>query len=172
MSTPPEGAQLSPDGQYWWDGNEWQPTGGDAAGSSGSAAAAAGSGAGGSGAPAAPPEVVLIGVAGFDPTFPVVGQPIVYTWSEENIGGPITEPYHAKVEFKDPDGNILNADAIMVECAPLDTNGQATRTTTLPAPTKATIGYSIELWADVDHNTNFSEGLNYAYHNVDASDPT
>lgn len=165
MSTPPEGAQLSPDGHYWWDGNEWQPVGG-AAGSSGSAGAA------GSAAPAVPPEVVLVGTAGFDPAFPVVGQPIIYTWSEENIGGPITDTYHARVEFKDPDGNILNADATMVECSALDTNGQATRSTNLPAPTKATIGYSIELWVDVDHNTNFSEGLNYAFHNVDASDPT
>ncbi len=165
MSTPPEGAQLSPDGQYWWDGNEWQLVGSDPGGSSDSGGADGG-------APAVPPEVVLIGTAGFDPAFPVVGQPIVYTWSEENIGGPITDTYHAKVEFKDPDGNLLNADAIMVECEPLDTNGQATRTTTLPAPTRATIGYSIELWTDVDHNVNFSEGLNYAYHNVDVSDPT
>jgi hypothetical protein len=33
--TMPEGAQLSPDGNYWWDGNEWQPVaggGGQAAG--------------------------------------------------------------------------------------------------------------------------------------------
>jgi hypothetical protein len=25
MSNVPEGAQLSPDGYYWWDGNQWQP---------------------------------------------------------------------------------------------------------------------------------------------------
>ena len=25
MSNVPEGAQLSDDGNYWWDGNEWQP---------------------------------------------------------------------------------------------------------------------------------------------------
>jgi len=25
--TVPEGAQLSEDGNYWWDGAEWQPTG-------------------------------------------------------------------------------------------------------------------------------------------------
>jgi hypothetical protein len=25
MSVPPEGAQLSPDGNYWWDGGTWQP---------------------------------------------------------------------------------------------------------------------------------------------------
>jgi hypothetical protein len=25
--TVPEGAQLSDDGNYWWDGSEWQPTG-------------------------------------------------------------------------------------------------------------------------------------------------
>jgi hypothetical protein len=29
MTTIPEGAQLSEDGNYWWDGAEWQPaTGG------------------------------------------------------------------------------------------------------------------------------------------------
>ncbi len=26
----PEGAQLSKDGNYWWDGNEWQPVQGQA----------------------------------------------------------------------------------------------------------------------------------------------
>lgn len=26
--TVPEGAQLSDDGNYWWDGTDWQPTGG------------------------------------------------------------------------------------------------------------------------------------------------
>ena len=25
MSNVPDGAQLSDDGQYWWDGNQWQP---------------------------------------------------------------------------------------------------------------------------------------------------
>ena len=25
--TVPEGAQLSDDGNYWWDGSDWQPTG-------------------------------------------------------------------------------------------------------------------------------------------------
>jgi hypothetical protein len=159
MTQPPEGAQRSEDGNYWWDGNEWQPMSADAGGSHG----------GGQGV-AKPPEVVLVGTAGFDPAFPVVGQPIEYTWSEENIGGPTPDTYHAKVEFKDPDGNIIDSD--LVECSKLETNGQATRSKTLSAPQKATIGYSIELWVDVDHNTNFSEGLNYAYHNVDASDPT
>ena len=43
--------------------------------------------------------------------------------------------YHAKVEFKDPDGNIIDSD--LVECAKLETNGQATRSKTLSAPTKA-----------------------------------
>jgi hypothetical protein len=36
--TVPEGAQLSDDGNYWWDGSEWQPTGnagGDAGGDNG-----------------------------------------------------------------------------------------------------------------------------------------
>ena len=63
-------------------------------------------------------------------------------------------------------------DEDLVECSKLEANGEASRTKTLSAPQKATIGYSIELWVDVDHNANFSEGLNYAYHNVDAGDPT
>jgi hypothetical protein len=25
MSGPPEGAQISDDGHYWWDGSAWQP---------------------------------------------------------------------------------------------------------------------------------------------------
>jgi len=25
MSNVPEGAQVSDDGNYWWDGNQWQP---------------------------------------------------------------------------------------------------------------------------------------------------
>jgi hypothetical protein len=25
MTKAPDGAQLSEDGQYWWDGSEWQP---------------------------------------------------------------------------------------------------------------------------------------------------
>lgn len=159
MTQPPEGAQRSPDGNYWWDGNEWQ-------------AVAAGSGDGGAGGQqhAQPPEVVLVGEAGFNPPFPEVGKPIEYYWSERNVGGPTPDTYHARVKFTDPDGNILDED--LVECSKLETNGEASRTKTLSAPQKATIGYSIELWVDVDHNANFSEGLNYAYHNVDASDPT
>jgi hypothetical protein len=157
MSAPPEGATRSEDGNYWWDGTDWQAIahGGEQAG-------------GHTGQPAAPQEIVLIGEAGFDPPFPVVGHPIEYYWSETNVGGPATDPYHAKVDFKDPDGNII--DSLQVECAPLETHQEARRTQTLSAPTKATIGYSIELWVDVDHNVNFSEGLNYAYHNVDASE--
>ena len=30
--TVPEGAQLSDDGNYWWDGTDWQPTGNAGAG--------------------------------------------------------------------------------------------------------------------------------------------
>jgi hypothetical protein len=117
---------------------------------------------------AAPPEVYLVGEAGFDPPFPKVNEPIVYYWSEMNRGGAHADVYHARVSWKDPDGNII--DDIGVECSPLATNESATRSTELSPPSKATIGYSIELWADVDHHTNFSEGYNYAYHNVDASD--
>lgn len=117
---------------------------------------------------AAPPEVVLIGEAGFDPAFPKVGHEIVYYWSETNIGGPHPDAYHARVDWKDPDGQII--DSIMVECSALQTNEQAQRSTTLSPPTESTIGYSIELYVDVDHHANFSEGYNYAYHNVDASD--
>ena len=32
MSSVPEGAQLSPDGHYWWDGTEWKPIDSAAAG--------------------------------------------------------------------------------------------------------------------------------------------
>ncbi len=28
MADVPEGAQLSEDGQWWWDGEQWQPVGG------------------------------------------------------------------------------------------------------------------------------------------------
>lgn len=36
MSEIPEGAQLSEDGQYWWDGSEWQPVeGGEGGGGEG-----------------------------------------------------------------------------------------------------------------------------------------
>ena len=28
MSNVPDGAQLSDDGNYWWDGNQWQPVAG------------------------------------------------------------------------------------------------------------------------------------------------
>ena len=30
MTNVPDGAQLSDDGQYWWDGSAWQPVSGDA----------------------------------------------------------------------------------------------------------------------------------------------
>ena len=36
----PEGAQRSEDGQYWWDGTEWQPVEGADASGSGSEGAA------------------------------------------------------------------------------------------------------------------------------------
>jgi hypothetical protein len=44
MSTPPEGAQLSPDGNYWWDtdANAWQAVAGSAADGAGDAAGSAG----------------------------------------------------------------------------------------------------------------------------------
>ena len=161
MTAPPADAQRSEDGNYWWDGSNWQPV---AASGTGGA-----TGAGGA-QPQQPPEVVLIGEAGFNPPFPEVGKQIEYYWSERNVGGPTPDTYHARVKFSDPDGNVIDED--LVECAKLETNGEASRTKSLSAPQKATIGYSIELWVDVDHNTNFSEGRNYAYHNVDASDPT
>jgi hypothetical protein len=43
MSNVPEGAQLSEDGQWWWDGSNWQPVegqGGDGGGGQGDAGAA------------------------------------------------------------------------------------------------------------------------------------
>jgi hypothetical protein len=44
MSTPPPGAQVSPDGHYWWDGNLWQPVNDDGGGGSSAGGSAAGSG--------------------------------------------------------------------------------------------------------------------------------
>ncbi len=123
---------------------------------------------GGAEQPAQPPDVYLVGEAGFDPPFPKVGEKVVYYWSEANRGGKHPDVYHARVSWKDPDGNII--DDVSVECSALGTNESAYRTTELSPPKKEGIGYSIELWADVDHHSNFSEGYNYAYHNVDASD--
>jgi hypothetical protein len=118
--------------------------------------------------PVAPPDVYLIGEAGFDPAFPKVGHPVVYYWSEANRGGQHQSDYHARVSWKDPDGNII--DDVSVDCTPLATGDSAYRSIELSAPQQATIGYSIELWVDVDHHSSFSEGYNYAYHNVDASE--
>jgi hypothetical protein len=112
--------------------------------------------------PAPPPQVILIGEAGFSPVFPVVGTAITYYWSEINIGGPTPDTYHARVVFKNDDQVI---DDQSVECTKLDTNGSAQRTTQLSAPTVAGIGYSIELWVDIDHNAQ-STTENYAYHAV------
>ncbi len=68
----------------------------------------------------------------------------------------------------DPDGNII--DDVSVDCSPLATGDTAYRTVELSAPQQATIGYSIELWVDIDHHGQFSEGYNYAYDNVHASE--
>jgi hypothetical protein len=46
MSDMPEGAQLSEDGQWWWDGSQWQPVGGQGGQDGG------GGGGGDAGAPA------------------------------------------------------------------------------------------------------------------------
>jgi hypothetical protein len=118
-------------------------------------------------APVAPPDVYLIPEAGFTPVFPKVGEPMTYYWSEANRGGEHPEPYHARVVWKNDDQII---DDVSVECTPLATNGSAYRTTELSTPTQAGIGYSIELWADVDHHSNFSEGYNYAYHTLSVDD--
>lgn len=118
--------------------------------------------------PAAPPEVFLVGEAGFDPSFPKVGHPVVYSWSEYNRGGVHDGDYHARVSWKDPDGNII--DDVSVDCTALPTGETAYRRVELSPPQVAGIGYSIELWVDVDHHGSFSEGYNYAYHNVDASE--
>jgi hypothetical protein len=118
-------------------------------------------------APPAPPEVYLIGEAGFTPVFPKVGEPVTYYWSEANNGGLHPDTYHARVVWK-VDEQII--DDVSVDCSPLDTNGTAYRTTDLSAPSVAGIGYSIELWADVDHHSEFSEGYNYAYHAVTVDD--
>ena len=53
-----------------------------------------------------------------------------------------------------------------IDCAPLAHNTSAYRTTDLSAPSQEGIGYSIELWVDVDNHSNFREGYNYAYHAV------
>jgi hypothetical protein len=118
-------------------------------------------------APPAPPLVILTGEAGFEPKFPVVGTPIEYYWDEINVGGKHTEDvYNARVVFKNDDQVI---DDISVECTPLDTNEAAHRTTTLSAPSARGIGYSIELWVDIDHNAQ-STTTNYAYHSVTVDD--
>ena len=114
-------------------------------------------------APPAPPEVYLVGEAGFTPVFPKVGEPVTYYWSEANAGGQHPETYHARVIWK-VDERVI--DDVFVDCSPLPTNATAYRTTDLSAPTEAGIGYSIELWLDVDHHTTVSERYNYAYHAV------
>ena len=38
MPNVPDGAQLSDDGQWWWDGSNWQPVSGDGGGNTGTAA--------------------------------------------------------------------------------------------------------------------------------------
>ena len=119
------------------------------------------------GAPPAPPEVYLFGESGFTPVFPKVGEPMTYYWSEANIGGEPPETYHARVIFKVDDQTI---DDLLVDCSPLPTNGTANRTTNLSTPTVAGIGYSIELWVDVDHHTTVREGYNYAYHTLTVDD--
>jgi len=117
--------------------------------------------------PPAPPDVYLIGEAGFTPVFPKVGEPVSYYWSEANRGGVHPDTYHARVIWKVDDKVI---DDTLVDCSPLPTNDSAYRTHQLSAPSEAGIGFSIELWADVDHHSNFSEGYNYAYHAVTVDD--
>ena len=118
--------------------------------------------------PAEPPNVYLVGEAGFTPVFPKVGEPVTYYWSEANAGGQHPETYHARVIWK-VDEQII--DDKFVDCEPLANNTSAYRTTDLSAPSQAGIGYSIELWVDVDHHTtNVSEGYNYAYHAVTVDD--
>ncbi len=56
MPTPPEGAQLSEDGHYWWDGENWQlvdDTAGGAGGGTGDAGAGGTAPSGGAGGDAA-----------------------------------------------------------------------------------------------------------------------
>ena len=48
----------------------------------------------------APPEVYLIGEAGFTPVFPKVGEAVSYYWSEANAGGQHPDTYHARVIWK------------------------------------------------------------------------
>ncbi len=40
MTAPPPGAQVSDDGNYWWDGSDWQAVAGSAAGAAASSTAA------------------------------------------------------------------------------------------------------------------------------------
>ena len=37
MTNVPDGAQLSDDGQWWWDGQNWQPVAGDGGAPAGAA---------------------------------------------------------------------------------------------------------------------------------------
>jgi hypothetical protein len=157
MTTPPEGAQLSDGGHYWWDGGDWQPVDHAAVAAASGAAPAgaetppAGAGSGSGSGTEAPPEprfVVLSGESKFtDPTY--LGETIVYEWDETNVGGPITEPYRAKVEVK-KDNDVIETK--WVDCSPLGTNEAAHRTTEL-ASTPETGSYAIELLVDADHST-------------------
>jgi hypothetical protein len=47
ISNVPDGAQLSDDGNYWWDGNQWQPVNQEAGGAGQSANQSGGAGGGG-----------------------------------------------------------------------------------------------------------------------------
>lgn len=113
------------------------------------------------------PQVLLSGVAGWDPTFPKVNESISYYWSETNFGGAHPDVYHARVKWTGPNGII---DDISVECPPLQTNQEAQRFTTLSAPTVAGMEYSIELWVDIDHWGDRYNETNSAYHSVTVDD--
>src|SRR6476469_9070388 len=84
-------------------------------------------------APPLPPEIYLVGEAGFTPVFPKVGEAVTYYWSEANNGGQHPDTYHARVIWK-VDEQVI--DDKLVDCTPLAHNSTAYRTTDLSAPSQ------------------------------------
>lgn len=79
MPTPPEGAQLSDDGHYWWDGQNWQLVEGGPAAGGGAGDANGSSGTTGAGDAVANP-------AAADSQWPPAGYPSdPAEWTQEQL---------------------------------------------------------------------------------------
>lgn len=110
-----------------------------------------------------PPEVMAAGESGHDPSFLTAGEGFSFFWGEYNNGGAHADTYHSQVTLKDPDGNVVFDE--LVECSPLQNAESAQRSIEVPGQPKGT-GYTAEIYLDVDHHTEWSEGYNYIYLNV------